>query len=235
MTHSQPRTNNQQGQHSADKLRENVTNVRKGKDLIAAAVDALDKDRCRTAVIQPQGQKFFLDCRIRSTHELLSDISGFGINPGNFGRWLARSMERHGNYTFQPHLPPQSMNTAHFLLSPANARLLADELHGELNTDRANSGTVIHLLLIEGASAKAIQKFCFAYSASEAASTAFHALANGYSVSIAGAILVEDLNRLHERHAGIERVSTLEKLRELTKRQREEHTWCGDRSIGVIF
>ena len=170
---------------------ESPTNIRNGKELVEKTIDAIENNRCRTAMIQPQRQAFLLDCRQRSSQDLSRHLSVFNLGIGNTGRWLSRSMVDHGQPIYhQPHLPPQPQSTAWFSVGPTVARLYQDMLAEEAEAScPGTDGKIAHLLLFEGASGRAIQKYCIVYTMGEATAIAFHHLANGYSLVFAGIIL----------------------------------------------
>ena len=220
--------------------KESPTNVRNGKELIKAANDAFDNNRCRTAVIQPQGRAFYMGCRMRSFYDFRTHLAMTGRGTGNAARWLGRSLvDNIDRFAFQSSAAPQPLSTARFHLGPAVAKLLKELLISEAGEiDTSNDGKVIYLLLFEGLSGRSIQMFCTAYSAGEAASVAFYQLANGYSMVFAGITLKESYRDRYGfgHNMTYHTCSTIQELETVAKDQPRPIGSYGTKDvIGIIY
>ena len=187
--------------------RENPTNVRNGKELIEAAIEALENDRCRTAMIQPQRQPFFMDCRTRSFRDIQSQLDILISDHRLRGTWLSRGPQTNRGFplqysTFVPSPPPSPQASSRFSITPDAARILNRTLgkkSGDVSreTERLEKGPedqLVYIMLFEGVEGLGRRKFLYAYSPGEAASVAFHHLSNGYSVILAGISLMKATN-----------------------------------------
>ena len=174
------------------------TNIRSGKELVNAAIDAFEHERCRTVLIQPQGQWVYLDCRNRSDYDFRRYLVLIARGSGDASRWLARTLVNgDGKLSYHVSPPPQSQSTAWCHLGPAVVKTLRAMLPNEREAPVCSEhSNVLHLLVFEGASGRAIQKYCIVHSAGEAASITFHHLANGHSLVFAGIVLEESYDDL---------------------------------------
>ena len=164
---------------------------------------------------------------------------------GDAGRWLARStVNGNGRFSYQADSPPSPQKFPRLHLGPAVARMLKELLLAE--TEAIPSGDyhrVMQLLVFEGASGRAIQKYCVVHSAGEAAAIAFHHLVNGYSLVFAGIILrqsYDDVRGFREVETW-ESCKTIQELEAVADRQpgfgphplRRESD--GKETIGIIY
>ena len=189
---TKPSTNPKQRQRDNDEFKESPSCIRNGKDLIEKAVDALDSDRCRTAIIQPQRQFFYLDCQSRAWRDISWHVVLCKLQPGNSDRWLSKSTVDHlGRVDFSACGPPAPVSTGRFIISPRLVRIWADTSALE-QEGKQGDPKLCHCLVVRGASASAVQKFTIYSTVTGALNSAFHALANGFEVAFAASFLAEE-------------------------------------------
>ena len=206
-----PSTNPKQRQYDNTTSKENPTSVRNGKGLLQAALDAVQYDRCRTAIIQPQHQFFYLDCQPRvsndvSRYDILWDQQGHKPD-----RWLAKNT--HGLLCFAG--PPSSVSTGRFTFSPALLRIWA-EIHKLEQSEHIEHPKLVHYLVVQGDSANRVQKFSTHWTVIGALNSAFYALANGFEVTFAASFLADQIDSIET--AALEICMTVDDLKAIQAR-----------------
>ena len=215
--------------------RESPTNIRNGKDLVDAAIHAFENDRCKTALIQPQGQAFYLDCRDRSFYDFRPHLLILGRDLDDAGRWSVRSKDPRTPY-MDSTAPPPPQATARCHIGPHVAKTMQELLISEgKGLLRDNDGMHAHLMVFEGASGRANQTHCVAHTAGEAASIAFHHIANGFSLVFAGImdrVLYEDYVKMRNVKAW-ECCKTIQDLEAVATRFSNASAF--KKTVGIVY